>query len=563
MKINTLLNVLLIMLMSHVALAQHQYADWVKTLDSEHNNTSFNNSLFDGENYVLNGYYFIEGSFNGIVLPEAIGANALITKIDPAGNLIWHTTVTGDDAVAFYDMAFDSENNIVLAGWTTAKEAVYVNDELIITGDGSWVNNSIVIKLSAEDGSLLWHRNWKGAEYTSLNTSRITVDASDNIYVSGYYNAPFELDGISFPYNFTFGDDVFVLKFDETGQLVWGNYWPSVEEMGFSLIRSLAVDETSIYFALEYSKPVIINGETLPHTGEYYWLALVKLDKEAGNVIDYYAFGSEGGQLIQQIALDHNNDLIVTGWFSAETPIQIGDYTLSGYHGNDSFVFKIDTDFNVIWAKQMGGDYADRAFHVEVSQDNTIFVGGGFYSGSDYYFEDEKILQSRLPETIASYYVELSEEGSFIQATGLYGDLEGTLISPTSATAIVSGSQLKVLNTGTFNGELSFVSGESIYTDHDRGFVYQWTLPYLTNLPETLPKPANNSCEIIQYADRLQFKFEGESIEVSIFSLDGKALLKQTVFEGEVLNTSRFNTGSYLLILKHLNWQQGRKFIIY
>lgn len=549
-------------LIAQTVLAQHQYADWVKTLESDHNNTSFNNILFDGENYILNGYYYIEGSFNGIPLPEAIGSNGLITKIDPAGNHLWLTTVTGDDAVTFYDMAFDSENNIVLAGWTTAKEAVYVNDELIITGDGSWVNNSLVIKLSGEDGSLMWYRNWTGIEYTSLNATRVAVDASDNIYVSGYYNAPFEIDGFSFPFEFTFGDDVFVLKLDETGQLVWGNYWPSVEDMGFSFIRSMVVDDESVYFALEYSKPVIINGETLPHTGDYYWLALVKLDQDEGIVSEYVAFGSDGGQLIQQIALDHNNDLIVAGWFSAETPITIGDYTLSGYDSNDSFVLKTDSDFNVIWLRQMGGEYDDRAFHLEVSQDNTIFVGGGFYSDSEYFFEDELILQRQLPGTIATYYTEISEQGSFIQATGLYGNLEGTLISPTSAAATVNGSQLIVLNTGLFKGEVSFVSGEVLSTEHNRGFVYQWTLPYLTNVSDYLSDSKKNNCLIIQYPDYLQFRLECESVEVAIYSLDGKALLQQTVYKNGMINTSQFKDGIYLLMIKDDNWQQVRKIVL-
>jgi len=541
--------------------AQHHYAEWVKTIETNGTNSNMNNLLFDGQNYIVNGSYFLSGTFNGNILQEASSANAMISKIDPDGNHIWLSQVYGDGMVSFFDMAFDSDKNIVLAGWTTSQQAVYVNGEMIIEGDGSWVNNSMVIKLSGADGSLMWHRHWTGAEYTTLNASKVAVDENDNVYVSGYYNTPWEIDGISFPYNFIFGDDVYILKFNPEGAVVWGNYWPSIDNMGFSLIRSLVVNDEALYFSLEYSLPVIVNGEPLPHTGEYYWLAVAKVSKETGEVVNINPFGTEGGQLIQQLALDNSGNIVVVGWFTAENPITIGDFTLNGYGYDDGFIFKMNSDLEVIWAKDMGGLYTDRAFNVQIDEDNTLFVGGGFDSTEDFLYDGQKVLDSRIPASLAMCYLQLHADGSFIQSAGLYGQMDGTVLSFTSAYANPAETMLEVICTGNFIGGVTFTEGQQINTDHNRGFVYKWLLPDVTSVGD-LSNEAT-SCRIYPNpaTDYLTIDPVNQRLEITLVDITGRLIFSSAIETMTTISISELPSGIYMMNMKNQNMQRSLKVI--
>lgn len=540
--------------------AQQQHADWMKQVATEHTNSNINNILFDGENYFVNGGYFTEGTFNGIELQEALGANTFVSKMDADGNNIWLTGIYGDDIVSFFDMTFDADNNVVLTGWTTAQEAVYVDGEMVIEGDGTWVNRSMVMKLSGEDGSLMWFRHWAGEEYTTLNTTKLTVDEDNNVYVAGYYNAPFEIDGFSFPFEFTFGDDIFILKFDTEGNVAWGNYWPSIDNMGFSTIRTMDVNDDALYFSMEYSLPVIVNGEELPYSGEYYWVAVAKASKETGEVLNIYPFGTEQGQLIQKLVTDNDGNIIVSGWFTAEAPITIGDFTLNGYGYNDGFIFKMNSDLEVLWAKDMGGEFTDRAFNLQVNDDNSILLGGGFSTDVVFNYDGMQVLDSSDPFSLGAFYLELDANGNFIQSTGLYGDSEGTTLSFTDASAVVNGNNLDVYCTGNFNGTVEFVEGETIVTDHNQGYLYKWTLPYLVSVDNNA-----NEAFISVYpnptADMVSINTENQKADFSIFAMDG-SLVEQGIIDGSgKISLLQLPAGVYILKVEGDRTSQTAKII--
>lgn len=539
--------------------AQHHYAEWAKLIEASNTNSAINNVIEHGDSFIINGTYFLSASFNGVALPEALGSNTFIAKMDDNGDHQWISTIHGDGFASIFDIGTDADNNILLVGWTTVQDYLYVNGEIVLEGDGSWVNNSILLKLSGEDGSLIWFRNWTGEEYATLNSSRLAVDENNNIYVGGYYNAPFSIDGIEFTFDFFFGDDVFIIKFDNNGNAIWGQQWNSIAEGGWSTIRSMAVNEDALYFTFEYSMPIIVNGEPLPYSGEYYWVAVAKASKETGVIESIYPFGTEGGQLIQKIAFDNDNNLLVAGWFTAENPITIGGFTLNGYGFNDGFIFKMNSNLEVIWAKDFGGLYADRAFNVRTGPDNQVFVGGGFSSNEPLKFDGNQVLDAMDPVSLASCFLELDENGNFLQAVGIYGSMAETLISFNDAILQMANNQMYLFGVGFFVGEVEFTEGNFSANDHNTGFLFKLALPNVTS---------NGDLQVLDdlklypnpVLDYLTISATDAIKEVQVYDLKGQLLYRITENLQDV-DMKHLTSGVYFVKIKSDNLQKTFKVI--
>lgn len=552
---------LIVLIVAGVTLkSQQHYAEWVKVIESGGTNSHFNNIIHDGESFILNGYYTGGANFQGIELPYDLSPNGLITKLDENGEIIWYTTVTGSGIDIFFDIALNSQNDIFLAGWTSTYDTLRVNGAIVLEANGAYSNRSMIMKLSGDDGGLEWIQFITAEEYTTLNSTKIAIDEQDNIYVSGYYNAPFEVDGIQFPYTKIWGDDIFILKLDQNGAAQWGQYFTSEANGGFSTIRSMVVNEDALYFAVDYSAAIYVNGELLPHTGEYYWLAVMKASKTDGEVINYNAFGSESGQLINQINLDNDNNLIVVGFFEAGTQFSIGGIMLEGYGYNDGFIAKMNANLEVLWAKEMGGDYLDRAFNVKIDESNSIYIGGGFDCFTDFQYDGEVVLNSANPNSLSSFEIITDSNGNFLQSAGMYGSSNETVLSYASGSVLTAGNNINIYCVGNFNYGVSFVENEPLFAFHNQGYFYKWVLSTITGVDKNnkmvdmkiYPNPATEFV-IVDPA--------GIEITIQVFDQKGAVVYTNVTNTTTTIDVSGLSSGTYFITTKSGNMQQSYKLI--
>lgn len=528
--------------------AQHHHATWAKHIDG-HESSSFNNIVYDGEHMIVNGYWFLDASFEGIELPNFLSSNTLLVKMTTDGEIIWYATITGDGYETSFDMALDSENNIVVTGWSSSNEVVEINGEIVFETVNEWCSRSFVAKFSGEDGSLIWYKTFYSEwEYSGVNASRLTVDANDNIYVSGYYDSPFDVDGIEIPLTQEYyGNQVYLIKFNPDGDAEWGIHYDFVnggEYGGWALIRSVVSDDASVYFGVEYSKPMIVNGDPLPHEGEFYWLAIIKVSQEDGEFQTVNAFGSEDGQGFSRMVVDQDGNLIAVGWFISNTGFSIGGITLNDYGDQDGFVAKFDSNLQAIWAKDMGSEYATRAFSVGVASDNRIFIGGGFDSYTPFYYNGQQVLQAEDPNSLGMFCVFIDSNSNFQKAFALnamnangrveFGD---AILLPDDVMYVV-GSSMDSVN---------FVKNEFVYSDHAKAFVMRWDLPAANTQTESFansamavfPNPSNG---------RINLTSEAMMLHADVYDLMGRLVqsIQLNDFSKE-LNLSNFNNGCYLL----------------
>jgi len=547
---------------SLVMNAQTHYAEWVKNITlSESSN--FNNILFDGGSLILNGAYFGNGSFEGQALPYATAANGIIAKTGLNGQVDWITTVYGSGMDAFYDIALDHDNNIVLAGWTSTYDTLRVNSEIVLEADGSFTNRAMLMKLSGDDGHLMWIKFIQAQEFKTINSTRLAIGSDNAIYVSGYYNCPFEVDGIEIPYNKETGNDIFVLKLDAGNTAVWGQYFAAETNGGFASINSIALGEGQVYFAADYSKPLLINGEALPHTGDYYWVTLVKLSQETGNASNFIAFGSEGGQSAKQMKIDNNGNIVAVGFFSAGTGFTIGGTQLNGYGQDDGFVCKTDSDLNVLWAKQMGGEFTDQAFNLVVDGNNNLFIGGGFDSFSDFEYNGETALLANDPGSLSAFEVITDENGALIQSAGLYGANASSVISFASSALSSAANEINMYCVGNFYDEVYFVENELSYADHNTAFFYKWVLPSLTSvngnddaLAGIFVAPYPNPAASFTTIGALE-----EESTINIVDVSGKIVFSAVSCKKITVDLQPLSPGVYIVHVMNSHCQQSFKLI--
>lgn len=474
----TIISLLILFLIIQFAYSQHTPAEWSKHIIANEQ-SAFNNILFDGESIIANGYWYLSGEYDGVELPYYTSSNALIVKMDLDGNIIWNATMVGEGYETFFDMALDSENNIVAVGWSSSNDTIKINGEVVYVPDMEWTSRGIVAKFSGFDGSLIWYKPiLPYEEYYNMSITKVTIDAGDNIYISGYSNTSFAIDSIEFLYTQVgWGTQTFIARLDSQGMAVWGTNFNFIAagDPGWSNSRALITNNEDLFLAIEYSKPLIVGDTILPYVGQgwYDWIAIVKLSTVGAQVSEAIAYGSSMSQNLTRLKLDNEGNLVAAGFFESGSDFNIHGTQPMSFGTEDAYVAMLTADLELIWLRSMGSEFATRAFNLNIDNGNRIFIGGGFDSYTPFYFEGNKVLEMQSPNSLGMFQVIIDGDGEFEKAFALYG--EGIESRVEYRDAIVMQND-QIYAVGASVDYVEFNDGNLFYSVHDAGFFMKWDL---------------------------------------------------------------------------------------
>lgn len=347
---------------------------WVNTWGGVHSEDTLSRILTDqaGNIYVC-GWFQAWVDFDpgdGVDGHEgpSLGSHAYVSKFDSNGNLIWAKTWGGpEDAYTFASgIDLDSSGNVIIGG-SFSGTADFDPGAGTVEKTSSAIMDVYLSRLTT-DGNFIGVDVWSGTDHEELND--VEIDTNDNAYVYGSFNITMDLNptaGEEIVISRNSSDpDIFLVKLDSSRQYIWGKTW-----------------------------------------------------------------GGDDSDYPRDIALDNSGFIYATGAFKGSSDFDPGpgEYLLTGYSDGypDSFLSKLDSSGNLVWAKYWGGKDWDIGVDVLINDNQFCIVAGRFSKKTD--FDPGPGIVEKTPEAWDNFVSTFNLDGEFVSVQvcgGISGNEEHT-----------------------------------------------------------------------------------------------------------------------------------------
>jgi hypothetical protein len=356
------------------------------------------------------------------------------------GEIEWGFALGDPERQELYGVAAD-EDGFTLAGMIEGAPAFGAMPLGAVGQDG------VVARLDPQ-GKPLWARVLGGTG----NDYAIAVAATPDggAAVTGEFGIDIVLAGQA--YASLDGLDIFLVRFDATGQQVWGHaFTSSMPAPGADAGYAAAADADGVVIAGLVAGGATFDEGTTFVGGIGSADAFVAAFDDAGAHRWSLGFGSLGSDAISGVALDAQGDALVAGWVEGEATFPGGE-PLAYAGAFDAVVAKVGADGTHRWSRTFGGPGDDRAYAVAVDASGSIYVTGWFTGSIGF---DGVALQAPTVDSVDAYVVELDPDGNarWARALGSPG-ANGYGIAVDEFSQVVVG--------GLATGRIDFGDGASI-----------------------------------------------------------------------------------------------------
>ncbi|MDI9341271.1 MAG: SBBP repeat-containing protein [Sediminibacterium sp.] len=312
--------------------------------------------------------------------------------------------------------------------------------------------------------SYIWAKNMGG---TSLdNGLSVAVDASGNVYTTGYFQGTADFDPGPGVVNLTaFGStDIFVSKLDNNGNLVWAK---QLGGSGGDVGRSIKVDGSgNTYITGQFSGTADFDPSTgtvnLTSSG-LNDIFVCKLNA-TGGLVFAKKMGDTGDDQGYSMVLDGGGNIYVTGTFNGTVDFDpnAGVSNLTSAGSYDIFISKLNPSGNFVWAKAMGSSSQDFGMCIALDVAGNVYTSGYFQGTADF---DPGAAISNLTSVNARdiFVSKLDQFGNFVWAKQIGGSGNQT------ANAIAIDALNNIYITGSFEFTADFDPGTSVYSINSNG----------------------------------------------------------------------------------------------
>ncbi|MBI4946225.1 MAG: SBBP repeat-containing protein [Bacteroidetes bacterium] len=243
----------------------HGNALWAKSIggtSEEH----VKNIAIDGNGnvYVAGNFSSQSLPFGNTTLTNAGNFDAFIAKYDANGNPLWAKSAGGSAGEGAYGIAADKSGNVYLAGDYNGTSITFGNFTLTNSNSAGGTFDIFTVKYDG-DGNVLWAKNIGGTQNDDCMS--IATDTNGNIYMTGYFLGSSTFG--SFTLNSRKGTtvDIFTAKYDPNGNVLWAK---SAGGRAFEYGRSLTADNSgNVYVTGEYWSNYLIDSTIITNLGGY------------------------------------------------------------------------------------------------------------------------------------------------------------------------------------------------------------------------------------------------------------------------------------------------------
>ena len=390
--------------------------------------------------------------------------------------------------------------------------------------------------------NLIWGKRMGGANDDWGNS--ITYDANGNVYTTGVFTGPVDIDPGPGIYNLT-GNGTFILKLDISGNFIWAKHFEGAYG------TSSFVDATgNVYTTGSFRDTANFNPGigmyNLIASGFSYDVFISKLDA-SGNLIWAKGFGGPSLDRAKSIAVDINGNTYTVGTFGNQVDFDPGPgiYNLSCF-GTGIFVSKLDSSGNFVWAKQMGGNQDDYGISMAIDSTGNIYTTGTFMNTAD--FDPGAGVFNLIADSVYTsdvFISKLNASGNFVWAKKFGGKYDDFV---NSITIDVGGN---IYTTGNFIDTVDFDPGTGIYNlvgygvfvsklDASGNFLWAKNFegPVLTN--SIVTDAVGNVYTAGWFSDTVDFDPGIGTYILSFGGINGDAFISKLSASGNFISASQF-----------------------
>jgi len=166
---------------------------WTKTMNGGSSSTAKDIAIdYQGNIYLTGEFRGSQVDFNpntGVFYMSGGMANSsfvFIEKLSREGNFIWAKSIQGPFESVGESITIDNDGNVLLTGSFQGTGDFDPGPNILSLSSGN-VTSGFIQKLTP-NGDLIWAKMLGGDVGTSINGRSICTDASNNMYIAGYYS---------------------------------------------------------------------------------------------------------------------------------------------------------------------------------------------------------------------------------------------------------------------------------------------------------------------------------------------------------------------------------------
>ncbi|MFL5765899.1 MAG: T9SS type A sorting domain-containing protein [Bacteroidia bacterium] len=487
---------------------------------------------------------FFESDTCPALRPGYVDARAYLVKHDPAGNIVWHRVMGGTAGGLGTSISVDPSGFFAASMRLDGDSINLGQDGTVYIGNSG--GNSFLAKYDTF-GNCIWYK--RPQFYGNGGFGKVDLQPDGSIVALGGFWDSVRFDGILLSHTTDDVGNIFVVKYDNSGNILWADKATSTSA---SMYFPSGVTASSVSHDMDGNLYVV--GNT--YCDVWFDTSLVSFPIGSGYVAKYDASGnflwvrnSPVHAEFKKIVCADNGYCIAAGGF--DDPVIIGADTLSAaYHAG--IIAKLDHEGNFLWGRQTLCAVPSYISDVAL-RDNKIYLCGSYRT---------TLALSSNPGITITNNVRIAAFAGTMDTSGVALWLASTANDSGDAGAysITADAYGNAYFSGRMSGPIGFGDTVMGYDPPLEIFLSKIGSEALTALAPQInkddlfmiyPNPSGGKYE-------LNFLKCPDKMFIRIYDLNGAAIMTQYVSSPAYIDLSEFSNGIYFLEAGYGNKRKTR-----
>jgi Beta-propeller repeat len=286
---------------------------------------------------------------NSIVVTPST-QDIFIAKLNSNGTAIWAKNAGGSRADYGNAVVADNNGNVYLGGQFVSP-SITIGGFTLTNVETTNIDHDVFLAKYDSNGNVIWTKSAGGTNYETLNS--LSLDNSGNLYSSGYFYSPTISFGSNVLVNTNNYGDIFILKYDADGNLLWTRKCGGTN---YESVKDIATDSNgNLYVTGYFQSPTMTLGTTTlanSSNSNLFNIFLAKYNPSGTLLWANKAGGTTSNDYSSSVNIDSADNVYISGAMNSSS-IAFGNLTPIVNSGNtDIFLAKYNASGVPIWSKK-------------------------------------------------------------------------------------------------------------------------------------------------------------------------------------------------------------------